>query len=92
MATYTLNVLVDDVQVTWLKDNKYSLCIAKQCETLPNDSELQPKQPKQSDTPYTVVWKGDKDFIHTNMYQWTEEYQVFGSQTFKVSHVCHLED
>ena len=84
MATYTLNVLVDDNQVSWLKENQYSLCIAKQCET-----QAGSKQP-ESDTPYTVIWKGDKDFIHKNQYQWSEEYQVFGSNEFKVSPVCHL--
>ena len=34
MTTYTLNIYVDAVQLKFLKDNGYSLCLAKQCNSL----------------------------------------------------------
>ena len=71
MATYTLNVHVDENQLKFLKDGGYTLCLAK-----------------QANGQYTVVWKGDVEYLQENEFQWQEVYQVFGSNDFKVTESC----
>lgn len=34
-----------------------------------------------------VVWFGDVDYLSNNEFQWTDEFQVFGQNRFKVSHM-----
>ncbi|KAK7033903.1 hypothetical protein VNI00_012527 [Paramarasmius palmivorus] len=33
---------------------------------------------------YTVVWKGDMLYLQNNRFQWKEEYEVFGANTYEV--------
>ncbi|KAK7033904.1 hypothetical protein VNI00_012528 [Paramarasmius palmivorus] len=32
---------------------------------------------------YTVVWQGDQQYLVDNTFEWTENYQVFGTNTFE---------
>jgi hypothetical protein len=38
---------------------------------------------KKVNEKYNVVWSGQRDFLAANIYQWKENYQVFGIQSFK---------
>ena len=71
MATYTLNVHVDDNQLEFLKKNNFSLCLAREANKL-----------------YTVVWTDSVKYIQENEFQWSEEYQIFGSNNFEVTESC----
>ncbi|KIK52898.1 hypothetical protein GYMLUDRAFT_265290 [Collybiopsis luxurians FD-317 M1] len=71
MPTYTLNVMIDSEQLRILRENSYTLCIAKKVRDQLGDK-------------YNVVWKGIEEPMQANRFTWTEEYQVFASNTFKV--------
>ncbi|TFK33674.1 hypothetical protein BDQ12DRAFT_766366 [Crucibulum laeve] len=40
---------------------------------------------------YTVVWSGKNDYLHKNTFAWEEDYQVFGSNQFKVGALVQAE-
>jgi len=71
MATYTLNVNIDDAVLAL--HSKDSLCIAKKVNGI-YDVVFQGASP---------VPTGDQQLLlANNMFQWTEEYRVFLTQSF----------
>ncbi|KIK52885.1 hypothetical protein GYMLUDRAFT_250864 [Collybiopsis luxurians FD-317 M1] len=71
MTTYTLNVVIDNKQLLLLKENCYTLCIAKKVRDQLGDK-------------YNVVWKGTADFTQNNQFKWAEQYEVFALKSFKI--------
>ncbi|KIK52909.1 hypothetical protein GYMLUDRAFT_49737 [Collybiopsis luxurians FD-317 M1] len=79
MPTYTLNVLIESEQLKLLKENCYTLCIAR-------------KVHDPLGARYTVVWSGTKDFSEdNNVFRWTDGYTVYASKKFQVGDLVEAE-
>lgn len=61
----TINIALDDQQ--FLKDNGYSLCIAK----------------RTKEHSYNVIWSSYDKYVARNMFSWVPLYELFGSNTFQ---------
>jgi len=67
MDTYTLNVHIDDTQLETLKTDGYNLILAKNVNGA-----------------YKVIWESrpSTEYDNTNVFQWTEEFEVFSVNEF----------
>ena len=79
MTTYTLVVTVGENQMQSLVSGGYNLCISKVVSY--------PGRGKQS---HNVVWVGG-DFLESNTFQWTEQYQVYGAENFSSGALIQAE-
>tara|TARA_B110000114_G_C15055595_1_gene383136 strand:- start:933 stop:1589 length:657 start_codon:yes stop_codon:yes gene_type:complete len=62
-----VNIQIAAEDLQALKDNNYMLCFAK----------------KVGDSAYNVVWQAYGEYLSTNSFSWTPQYQLFGSNTFQ---------
>ena len=65
-AMKTVNVQISEADLAALKGANYKLCFAK----------------KIGDNTFNVVWQSYDQYLSTNMFQWTPQYQLFGSNSF----------
>lgn len=65
-STKTVNIKISDEEIKNLKENDYKLCFAK----------------KIGGTEYDIVWQAYSSFLSKNVFSWTPEYQLFGSDNF----------
>lgn len=72
MATFTLNINIDPTQVLYLKEQGFSLFIAK----------LTKGQAKAN-----VIWRSTPSFLEVNSYQWLAAYAIAGAENVEVSHL-----
>lgn len=63
----TVNIEIADNDLRSLKTAGYKLCFAK----------------KVGDSAYNVVWQSYSDYLSSNTFSWTPQYQLFGSNTFQ---------
>lgn len=70
----TVTIQIDPEDQERLKDNRYKLCFAK----------------KVAEGDYNVVWQSYEDYLSTNEFSWTPQYQIFGSNDFKGSVKVHV--
>lgn len=68
-AAKTITVEVATDDLTFLKKNGYKLCFAK----------------KVAEGTFNVVWQSYTDYLVTNEFSWTPQYQLFGSNTFRAT-------
>lgn len=66
-STKTVIIKIADEDLENLKKNDYKLCFAK----------------KISEEDYNVVWQSYTEYLSTNTFSWTPQYQLFGTNLYK---------
>lgn len=72
MATFTLNINIDPTQVLYLKEQGFSLFLAKLV---------------QDQAEANVIWRSTPSFLEANLYQWLAAYAIAGTESVEVSHL-----
>ena len=65
-STKTVTIKISDDELKNLKGNDYMLCFAK----------------KVGDNLYNVVWQAYDKYLSENVFSWTPQYQLFGTNNF----------
>ncbi|APC18006.1 hypothetical protein BLL42_20570 [Pseudomonas frederiksbergensis] len=65
-ATKTVTISIADKDFITLKNSGYKLCFAK----------------KVGNNDFNVVWQSYDDYLSTNTFTWTPQYQLFGTNSF----------
>lgn len=68
-ATKTVKIQIADTDLRNLKDNDYLLCFAK----------------KVGDNAYNVIWQAYDKYLSNNVFSWTPQYQLFGTNNFQAN-------
>lgn len=66
-ATKTVNISIADKDFVTLKNGGYKLCFAK----------------KVGNNDFNVVWQSYDDYLSLNTFNWTPQYQLFGTNSFQ---------
>lgn len=72
MKELSIQIMEDDYKI--LKENNYSLCVAKRVE----------------DCDFNVIWVADQNFTQQNSITWEEKYSIFASRTMKKGNVVSI--
>jgi hypothetical protein len=65
-AQKKVTILIEAEDYDMLKDSNYRLCFAK----------------RVGESDFNVVWRAYKEYLETNDFSWTPQYQIFGSRLF----------
>jgi hypothetical protein len=65
-ATKTITIQISDEDLKNLKSSNYNLCFAKKVDGFD----------------YNLVWQAYGNYLSTNVFSWTPQYQLFGTNNF----------
>lgn len=72
MKELSIQIMEDDYKI--LKENNYTLCVAKRVE----------------DCDFNVIWVAEQNFTQQNSITWEDKYSIFASRTMKKGDVVSI--